>query len=63
MLAGQNIQQFHAQAETPFEPNQTCFRFSLDKVFHLLDFEAKLFFHAKLSGQFLQRLTLNYLVA
>ena len=54
-LGGQNTWHPPARPENYYELKQTYFSYSLDKAFHSPEFQAKTFFHAKLSGRFLLR--------
>ena len=54
-VAGQNTRRPPARPENYCESKQTYFSCSLDKAFHSPEFQAKLFFHAKLSVRFLLR--------
>ena len=54
-LAGQNTQRPPVRPENYYESKQTYFSYSLDKAFHSPEFQAKKFFHAKLSELFLLR--------
>ena len=59
-VAGQNTRRPPARPENYCESKQTYFSSSLDKAFHSAEFQAKLFFHAKLSGRLLLRQPLNF---
>ena len=50
--ARQNTRRPPARPENYYESKQTYFSYSLDKAFHSPEFQAKKFFHAKLSGRF-----------
>ena len=51
-MAGQNTRRPTARQENHCELKQTYFTYSLDKAFHLQEFQAKLFFTRNKVGGF-----------